>query len=212
MLNKSLLNNIIISPSFKIEDWLKQVFKDEKEKLGIEIDLLVNEEKRFAVLKAIPVQMNNETVIIIFFNDLSVERNLYDKYKKNMMELQAAYQQILKSDKLSTMGELSANISHEITNPLTVAKGNLEILEMTLLDKSMERGIRKKTVQTSIVNLWEAFKRIQIIINNMRSFLHTAGEKKEYCKIEDIINKSIELVISAFNDTQVNIKTKNCSR
>lgn len=66
--------------------------------------------------------------------------------------LKAAQQQLLRTEKLATIGQLTASIAHEVNNPLAVMQGNLDLirellgsgveplqLEFGLLDQQIER-------------------------------------------------------------------------
>jgi two-component system, NtrC family, sensor kinase len=66
--------------------------------------------------------------------------------------LQRAQQQLVKSEKLAAIGQLTASIAHEINNPIAVMQGNLDLMrhllgdgvepvrhEMRLLDEQVER-------------------------------------------------------------------------
>ncbi|MEK7857089.1 MAG: histidine kinase dimerization/phospho-acceptor domain-containing protein, partial [Acidobacteriota bacterium] len=54
-------------------------------------------------------------------------------------ELQSTFQQLLQAEKLSSLGELSAGIVHEVRNPLASIKGAVEILEDELVANSPRR-------------------------------------------------------------------------
>ncbi len=54
-------------------------------------------------------------------------------------ELQNTFQQLLQAEKLSSLGELSAGIVHEVRNPLASIKGAVEILEDELVEDSPRR-------------------------------------------------------------------------
>lgn len=56
------------------------------------------------------------------------ERNAEQK-RQAYEELQSTFQQLLQAEKLSSLGELSAGIVHEVRNPLASIKGAIEILE-----------------------------------------------------------------------------------
>ncbi len=66
--------------------------------------------------------------------------------------LQQAQQQLVKSEKLAAIGQLTASVAHEINNPIAVIQGNLDLMretlgphaapvraELTLLDQQVER-------------------------------------------------------------------------
>lgn len=66
--------------------------------------------------------------------------------------LRQAHQQLVKSEKLAAIGQLTASVAHEINNPIAVIQGNLDLMreilgahaapvaaEMQLLDEQVER-------------------------------------------------------------------------
>jgi NO-binding membrane sensor protein with MHYT domain len=52
----------------------------------------------------------------------------------SLLELQSAQMRLIQAEKLSSVGQLSAGISHEINNPLAFLRGNLAYLELTISD------------------------------------------------------------------------------
>lgn len=77
--------------------------------------------------------------------ELSVQK----EHLEEMVELQS--KKLLKSEKLTTIGELSARIAHDLRNPLSVIKNTSDILKFSLSDrlsdnemeqwKRLDRGI-----------------------------------------------------------------------
>jgi signal transduction histidine kinase len=95
-------------------------------------------------------------------NDKVVEQ--YMELKQRYEELEHSHQRLLRSDKMASIGLLTAGIAHEINNPLFVITGYLE--EMARMvesgDVSAEElsGIAEKlqTASTAIVNLVSGIK------------------------------------------------------
>lgn len=54
------------------------------------------------------------------------------KVAERTAALQAAQQQLVRSERLATLGQLTASIAHEINNPIAVIQGNLDLLRLTL--------------------------------------------------------------------------------
>ncbi len=59
---------------------------------------------------------------------IRAERNA-EQRRQAYEELQQTFEQLLQAEKLSSLGELSAGIVHEVRNPLASIKGAVEILE-----------------------------------------------------------------------------------
>ncbi len=77
------------------------------------------------------------------------ERNAEER-QKAFEELQKTFEQLLQAEKLSSLGELSAGIVHEVRNPLAAIKGAVEILEDELAENSPRRefaALAKKEVE-----------------------------------------------------------------
>jgi signal transduction histidine kinase len=74
------------------------------------------------------------------------------KVAERTADLEAAQAQLLQSEKMATVGQLTASIAHEINNPIAVIQGNLDLLrellgasaeparaELKLIDQQIER-------------------------------------------------------------------------
>ncbi|MEP7282501.1 MAG: cache domain-containing protein, partial [Rubrivivax sp.] len=75
------------------------------------------------------------------------------KVAERTRELQAAQSQLLRSEKLAAVGQLTASIAHEVNNPIAVIQGNLDLVraqlgpqateavgaEMRLIDEQVDR-------------------------------------------------------------------------
>ena len=73
-----------------------------------------------------------------------------EERQKAYDELQRTFEQLLQAEKLSSLGELSAGIVHEVRNPLGAIKGAVEILEDELAADSPRREfaeLAKKEVE-----------------------------------------------------------------
>lgn len=68
----------------------------------------------------------------------NAEKNAEER-RKAYDELQKTFQQLLQAEKLSSLGELSAGIVHEVRNPLSAIKGAVEIIEDELAPDSPRR-------------------------------------------------------------------------
>ena len=146
---------------------IEKTSKTNNVQISSEIEIILKENKlsQYVVIKSIPI---NNTEIILSFNNFSVEKNLHDKYREQLEELKSAHNQIIQADKLATLGELSASLSHEINNPLAIAMGNSEILT-SIIDEFEELKTNDLFIKT-FNNISESLQRIKDIIINMKSF------------------------------------------
>lgn len=77
--------------------------------------------------------------------------------------LQLAQQQLVKSEKLAAIGQLTASIAHEINNPIAVTQGNLDLMRETLGDASAP-------VRSELKLLDEQVERMRIIVTQLLQY------------------------------------------
>ncbi|WP_412471722.1 ATP-binding protein [Halobacteriovorax sp. RT-1-4] len=182
---------------FDIEDFLEDM---NDVKVGPEVEIFLEDQTFYhVIIKAIESD-NNEKVIC--FNDISIEKNLYTKYRYQIEELKQIHNQIIQADKLSTIGEITATISHEISNPLTIASGNIELISVLLAGEELKEN---DIIHESISDTRESIDRITKIVKGLKSFLHNRESDKKFITLEDIINKSLTLLKLPLEQNQISL-------
>lgn len=142
--------------------------------------------------------------VFLSFKDMSVEKVLNDKYRAQVEELKSTHGQIIQSDKLKVIGEMTANISHEINNPLTVAVGNAELIAFAL--ESADLNKERISIEKFNKNIAHSLGRISQIITNMKEFLHKSEDKKEYSEAREIVDKAISFLRPSLKGTSIDLK------
>jgi signal transduction histidine kinase len=112
--------------------------------------------------------------------------------------LQLAQQQLVKSEKLAAIGQLTASIAHEINNPIAVMQGNLDLMRETLGDAS-------KPVRAELKLLDEQVERMRIIVTQLLQYARPT-EYAGYVETLDL-NRTMEdcLVLVGHLLAQTNI-------
>ncbi|MDO9149358.1 MAG: cache domain-containing protein [Hydrogenophaga sp.] len=77
--------------------------------------------------------------------------------------LQLAQQQLVKSEKLAAIGQLTASIAHEINNPIAVMQGNLDLIRETL-------GNHSQPVHGELRLLDEQVERMRLIVTQLLQY------------------------------------------
>jgi two-component system, NtrC family, sensor kinase len=97
--------------------------------------------------------------------------------------LQLAQQQLVKSEKLAAIGQLTASIAHEINNPIAVMQGNLDLMRETL-------GAASRPVASELRLLDEQVERMRIIVTQLLQYARPT-EYAGYVETLDI-NRTME--------------------
>lgn len=80
-------------------------------------------------------------------------------------KLEATYQQLMMSEKLAAIGEITAGVAHEINNPVAVIQGNLDVIRESL-------GPAAAPVATELALIDQQVGRINAIVGKLLQFAH----------------------------------------
>lgn len=129
-------------------------------------------------------------LFIVKRGELIIQRRALERLKLEEKLNQAKH--------LSSLGEMTAGISHEIRNPLGIIKSSAELLQkkMALLDPSNKiPGI-----------IMEESERLNNIITDFLNYAKPKAPHLVPCKIENILDKNLNFLDSQIKEQQVIIK------
>jgi C4-dicarboxylate-specific signal transduction histidine kinase len=86
------------------------------------------------------------------------------KVAERTRQLEEAQSQLLRSEKLATVGQLTASIAHEVNNPIAVIQGNLDLLR-ELLPPEVARRV---TPELNLID--EQIERMRLIVTQLLQF------------------------------------------
>ena len=134
-------------------------------------------------------------------NDIVV--NQFLKMKEHIKELENSHKRLLLSDKMASIGLLTAGIAHEINNPLFVITGYLDVLNENLqagkISAEELRGIADK--------LGTASKTIVKLVSGIKTYARIEETDPVPIDLNSAIQGSLDLV--SFLYRQDNIELKN---
>jgi signal transduction histidine kinase len=115
--------------------------------------------------------------------------------------LQQAQQQLVKSEKLAAIGQLTASIAHEINNPIAVMQGNLDLMRETL-------GPHARPVAGELQLLDEQVERMRLIITQLLQYARPT-EYAGYVEAIDVnraLEDSLVLVAHLLAHTRIEVQ------
>lgn len=102
-------------------------------------------------------------------------------------------------NKLNILGKLSANLMHELRNPLSVVKLNLDYIKMFGEELPSELN---ETIESSS----EALERLQYLVDTVNDFSKKNTAEKSPCSLNDITLKCLSLLKNSFNYYNTTVK------
>ncbi len=119
-------------------------------------------------------------------------------------QLEATTKQLVMSEKLAAIGEITAGVAHEINNPIAVMQGNLDVVRSVL-------GERATEVSTELRLLDEQIHRVNQIVTKLLQF----AKPEEYAgyverhHIADVISDCLPLVQHLLGKAEISIERRD---
>jgi signal transduction histidine kinase len=105
--------------------------------------------------------------------------------------------QLVQSEKLSSLGRMSAGIIHEINNPLNFSLTGLFVLR----NKGKKLAPEDRSEYDAIVNdIEEGIKRVRNIVSDLRTFTHPGGGTGEPVEAGDAANAALRFLGGEWRD------------
>jgi two-component system NtrC family sensor kinase len=129
-----------------------------------------------------------------------LNRTLEDKVKDKTRELQDTQDQLVQSEKLSSLGRMAAGVAHEINNPLTSILINAHLLAEEIGSEAQYRE--------NLTLIIEETTRCSTIVKNLLQFSRQTKAVKELADINEVIDRALFLLKNQFLIQNVKV-TKN---
>jgi len=109
------------------------------------------------------------------------------------------------ASKYSALGEMAANLTHEINNPLAAILGRCEML----IQQLHKGDLNPKSILSGIESIEFTSRRIEKIIRSMRSFSVAGdGDPFEIVIVQHLIDETIDFVQQRFKDYSIDLTVK----
>lgn len=111
---------------------------------------------------------------------------------------------LIQSEKLKSLGELSAGMAHEINQPLT----GIIMSSDNIMDYISEDEIDKVYIENKLVNIVSYADRIKKIIEHVRAFSREQSDTLSMAiNINDAIENSLSLITMQYKNRDIDLKT-----
>ncbi len=119
-----------------------------------------------------------------FENIVMREKNLELQRNRLATEVESKTRELIKTEKMASVGQLSSRLVHDLRNPLSVVKSTVEILKLG--DKNMD----KQTIQ-KFQRIETAMKKISYQIEDVLDFVRQSDLQLKRLSISEVLKSTI---------------------
>jgi len=101
-------------------------------------------------------------------------------------------------DRLSSLGQLSAGMAHEIRNPLASINFNVQLLAKKLEKADVSEGI--------LADTFEGIKRINLLVKRILDFTKTGTPAFKCANMNDVLEEAVALITPQLNKKKITVK------
>jgi two-component system NtrC family sensor kinase len=116
------------------------------------------------------------------------------------LKLEQTYKQLVVSEKLASIGEITAGVAHEINNPVAVIQGNIDLMRMTLGAKSDEHATELNLIDAQV-------RRITAIVGKLLQFAKPGdfADNRQHVDVQNALEDSIVLVQHSLHNSGISL-------
>jgi signal transduction histidine kinase/ligand-binding sensor domain-containing protein len=155
------------------------------------------------------VQLNEQKEEIASQNEIlekqkfELTKNYYE-LKNTLTELENARNALIESEKMASLGILTAGVAHEINNPLNFITLGIDNIKNVLNEIQQQNNtINNQTFEQLnilITHSETGIRRISDIIDSLRTYSHSGDSEPQKIQMKDLINSSIIILKSKIPD------------
>ncbi len=103
--------------------------------------------------------------------------------RTSYLELQATSQKLIESEKMASLGVMSAGVAHEINNPLNFIKGGVEVLSRQLSQAN--------DIKPYVQAINEGVSRASSIVSSLAHFSRATPSMEEVCDLHEVLDNCL---------------------
>jgi two-component system NtrC family sensor kinase len=134
-------------------------------------------------------------------------QNLETKVEDRTQQLQAAHKKLLQSDRLASLGQLSASVAHEINNPIAGVLNLSMLLQRMLKDDGIPPN-RIEEFRKYLTQVTNETTRVGRIVSDLLAFSRRSKPQRALADVNKIVKMTLSLVQHKMKLSGVQVETQ----
>jgi len=139
---------------------------------------------------------------VAFVLDLSEQKRAQEKLRDAQQSLYATQGELAQISRLTTMGELTASIAHEVNQPLTAITNNGSACLRLLANQNLGPEVLRRTLEEIVAD----GNRASAVIARIRGFIKKAPSEKSELDVNEVIQEVLALVGPELQKNRIAVK------
>jgi len=126
---------------------------------------------------------------LAFVLDLTAQKRAQEKLQEAQQTLYTTQVELARVSRLTTMGELTASIAHEVNQPLTAITNNGSACLRLLANRNLDPEVLQRALEEIVAD----GTRASAVISRIRAFIKKTPAEKSLLNINDVIQEVLDL-------------------
>ncbi len=133
---------------------------------------------------------------------------LYTNLEKTLNQVKTTQDQLIRSEKLASLGQLAAGIAHEINNPLAIISGCAQLLSILAAKKDKLTELDFKEINRDLATIIRETEHCGRLTENLLQFSRRSPQEAKPTDINELLKQTLSLVENQANLNKVKIIKK----
>jgi signal transduction histidine kinase len=123
--------------------------------------------------------------------------SLAESFNTMSENLSTAREELIRQERISTIGRLSTSIIHDLRNPLAAIYGGSEML--------VDRQLSDAQVQRLAGNIYSASRKVQDMLQELADVTQGRGHAREVCRLRDVVQAAYDPLVASADASGVHV-------